>query len=368
VAESRDGVAVGDSEGSAAPAPAISASAAVAAVADVPPSATVPSTRWRFYAFDAYCVTGHQLVLAPFDQRRRALCEHVFAGRDAWLGSVTDGALTPPPPPFQLVYKPYWKVSEGGIDTALALNKAPRRFPGSDAAVGRGMPPDSPLLGAAVGHPIDGLMFVVNSAVVEPGNRPAMVANRAVQPLVKWKMPSENTIDFVCKVVRTRTIDTPKSQGVGGRAGVGSAGAGAGVGGGGGGGSGHDGSSAALLVDSADTSPEEAAHSTIAAAAAAAPAEAVLFVIDDGALVEFKHSKLHGGPGIPARLEPVDEPRVAQLDGKIVECTFVPATRRYRVLRLREDKTLPNGWKTATRVADTIFAPVTEQHLRDRFV
>ncbi|EGD77698.1 hypothetical protein PTSG_08790 [Salpingoeca rosetta] len=78
-----------------------------------------------------------------------------------------------------------------------------------------------------------------------------------------------------------------------------------------------------------------------------------------GAMVPFTDA---GVSTLAARSE--DKRRVLRsYNGKIAECTWVPATNRWRVMLIRRDKDHPNGYRTASSVWRSIREGITEQRL-----
>jgi mRNA-capping enzyme len=76
------------------------------------------------------------------------------------------------------------------------------------------------------------------------------------------------------------------------------------------------------------------------------------------------HGQLYvGGYEMPFSIMKPLNKEMRQLDGKIVECMWNPARQQWVFMRVRDDKTFPNNWKTAKGVCESIEHPVTKEKL-----
>ncbi|XP_066023476.1 mRNA-capping enzyme-like [Pocillopora verrucosa] len=85
-------------------------------------------------------------------------------------------------------------------------------------------------------------------------------------------------------------------------------------------------------------------------------------VRQEGCIPESVGALMVGGFDRPfAQIKVTKE--LKSLDKKVVECTWDAKNKQWKFLRVREDKSFPNGYKTAMSVCKSIQQPVTKKWL-----
>lgn len=85
-------------------------------------------------------------------------------------------------------------------------------------------------------------------------------------------------------------------------------------------------------------------------------------VTQEGCIPESVGALMVGGYDKPFAVIKVTK-ELKNLNKRVVECTWDAENNQWKFLRVREDKSFPNGYKTAMSVCKSIQQPVTKKWL-----